>query len=353
MHIQDTMPSILRKMPPSVLSKKSFLSFYFLGRDILLAVMFIAGILYVDSWYLGFFLSIFLGMTLMGLFVLGHDAGHRSFSKHERVNNFIGHITTSFCLWPFHVWRLSHDLHHRHTHNLDKEIAWRPLTIKQYLRRSAFDRWFYRATRSYLMSISSIVFTSYFIRDALLGRRSKFFDQKDMPQLRRSIIICLAVTVGVIFTSYEVAGLYGLINLFVLPQIVFQTLLSVFTFFHHTSPDRTLYSNVNWTMEKGQLGGTIHVKYPAIIEWFCHDINWHVPHHVCVGIPHYHLRLAHKNLKRAYPELVKEVELNVKTWFDVTSKCHLVVGKEPGQETWVSFDQVKNYQERLAEAPAQ
>ena len=353
MEILDTLPTILRKMPASVLKKDTSKAFFFLVRDLLLTCVFVAGIIYVDSWIIGFFLSIFLGMSLMGLFVLGHDAGHRSFSNHEGINNFVGHLTTSICLWPFHVWRLSHDLHHRHTHNLDKEIAWRPLTVKQYMKRSTFDRWFYRATRSYLMSISSIVFTGYFIRDALSGRRSKFFEQKDMPILKFSIMVCFIATLLVITASIATAGLYGFLYLFVLPQIVFQTLLSVFTFFHHTSPDRTLFPNASWTMEKGQLGGTIHVKYPAIIEWFCHDINWHIPHHVCVGIPHYHLRLAHKGLKNAYPEYVKEVILNVKTWFHVTSQCHLVMGKELGQEAWVSFDQVKNYEEQLTEIPAQ
>jgi omega-6 fatty acid desaturase (delta-12 desaturase) len=350
MEFKDSISAMIRKMPPLVLKREPIKAFGYLARDFVLVAIFASGILYVDSWLWGSILSIFLGMSLMGLFVLGHDAGHRSFAYNEKINNLVGHLTTTLCLWPFHVWRLSHDLHHRYTHNLDREIAWRPLTVNQYLRRSSFDRWFYRATRSYLMPISSFVFTGYFIRDALYGRKSKFFDQKDMGKLRLSIALCFIATAVVIFGSYALAGIYGLIYLFVVPQIIFQTLLSVFTFFHHTAPDRTLHSDVTWTMEKGQIGGTVHVKYPGIIEWFCHDINWHVPHHVCVGIPHYHLRLAHISLKKAYSDGVKEIVLNRSTWNEVTEACHLVKGKGPGEETWVTFSEASQIERQLKPA---
>jgi omega-6 fatty acid desaturase (delta-12 desaturase) len=201
-----------------------------------------------------------------------------------------------------------------------------------------------------MMPISSVVFTGYFIRDALFGRKSKFFDQKDMPKLRFSIVLCTLATTAVVLGSYITLGLYGVICLFVIPQIVFQTLLSVFTFFHHTSPDRTLHADAHWTMEKGQMAGTVHVKYPAIIEWFCHDINWHIPHHVCVGIPHYQLRLAHLSLKKAYPDAVKEIILNAASWRAVTGACHLVKGKKAGEEEWITFDEAEQLERRLRHA---
>ncbi len=350
MDIKDSIAAMIRKMPPVVLKREPLKAFGYLARDLFLVAFFASAILYADSWLVGGVLSIFLGMALMGLFVLGHDAGHRSFAYSEKVNNVVGHLTTSLCLWPFHVWRLSHDLHHRYTHNLDKEIAWRPLTVNQYLKRSSFDRWFYRATRSYLMPVSSIVFTGYFIRDALLGRKSKFFEPKDSAKLNLSLVICGLATLGVVGGSMAAGGIYGFIYLFVVPQIVFQTLLSVFTFFHHTSPDRTLHADANWTMEKGQIAGTVHVKYPAIIEWFCHDINWHVPHHVCVGIPHYQLRLAHESLKKAYPDTVKEIVLNAASWKGVTGTCHLVKGKKVGEEEWVTFAEAAQWESRLQTA---
>jgi len=337
MEISDSISTIIRKMPPDVLRKNEWKSWTYFLRDILMAATFFVLIVMVNSWPMGIILSICLGMTLMGLFVIGHDAGHRSFSKSERINNIVGHLTTTFCLWPFHVWRLSHDVHHRHTHNIEKEIAWRPLTLKQYARRNVFFRWFYRATRTYFMPLSSFVFTMYFFRDGLLGRRSRFFDKKDLGKVRFSIILCLIATMVMAIGSYRLGGLYGFVCLFIIPQFIFQFWLSIFTYFHHTTDDRTMHSESTWSMEKAQLAGTIHVNYPRIVEWFCHDINWHVPHHVCVGIPHYNLRKAHHSLKLAYPEIVKETSLNFSDWQSITQTCQLVRGKAESEITWLSF----------------
>lgn len=91
-----------------------------------------------------------------------------------------------------------------------------------------------------------------------------------------------------------------------------------------------------WTMEKAQLASTIHVDYPKVVEWTCHDINWHVPHHVCVGIPHYHLREAHNALKLAYGEIVREEKLNPKLIREVITQCHFIRSKTPPDMTWRS-----------------
>lgn len=339
MEIRDSISAIIRKMPQDVLKKNELKAMTYFLRDVALAILLSLAIVVTHSWTIGLVLSVLLGMTLMGLFVLGHDAGHRSFSKSETLNDLIGHLTTTFCLWPFHVWRLSHDIHHRHTHNIEKEIAWRPLTLKQYERRNTFFRWFYRATRTYAMPLSSFVFTLYFFRDGLLGRRSRYFEKKDLQKIRLSITICLIATAGMAWGSYMLGGIYGVICLFVIPQAVFQFWLSIFTYFHHTTAERQMHATSSWTMEKAQLAGTIHVNYPRIVEWFCHDINWHVPHHVCVGVPHYNLRRAHSALKKAYPDIVKEMTLNLSEWKASTGACHLVRGKQASETEWMSFDE--------------
>jgi hypothetical protein len=40
-----------------------------------------------------------------------------------------------------------------------------------------------------------------------------------------------------------------------------------------------------WNAAKSQLSGTVHCNYPAWVEFLCHDISWHVPHHVSSNIP--------------------------------------------------------------------
>ena len=57
------------------------------------------------------------GTALTGFFVIGHDCGHRSFANRRWVNNWVGHIAMLPLIYPFHSWRLLHDIHHRHTNN--------------------------------------------------------------------------------------------------------------------------------------------------------------------------------------------------------------------------------------------
>jgi omega-6 fatty acid desaturase (delta-12 desaturase) len=103
-----------------------------------------------------------------------------------------------------------------------------------------------------------------------------------------------------------------------------------------------------WSMAKGQLASTVHVDYPNWVEWIGHDINWHVPHHVCVGIPHYHLRKAHAALKQHYPEVVIEERFGIKLVSEVLQNCHFIRSKKPADTTWVRKDEGRG----LAAAPA-
>src|SRR4051794_22714424 len=51
---------------------------------------------------------------MVGLFILGHDCGHGSFSRRRWVNTVVGHLCMSPILTGFHNWRLSHNHHHSH-----------------------------------------------------------------------------------------------------------------------------------------------------------------------------------------------------------------------------------------------
>ena len=336
--VADPIGTILRKIPKEAFVKDQEKSLGYLYRDYLLLILSIIATIWVDSYFWGFFLALLNGVMFMALFVVGHDAGHRSFSNSTKLNNFVGHITTSICLWPFHIWRLSHDIHHKHTHNIKKEIAWRPMTIAQFNRRTPMQKTLYRLTRTGMVFLSSIIFTWFFFKDGLKGRRSEFFDKKDMPQIQFSIYFTLALNFVMILGSISIAGFYGLLYLYIVPQLVFQLLLSTYTYFHHTVPDRNFLAEDDWSMERSQLANTIHVKYPKLLEWANHDIMVHVPHHICVGIPHYNLRLAHKALKNAYPEVVKEHVLNGKLIKDALKTCHLVKDNKKQEDLeWVSF----------------
>ncbi len=81
-----------------------------------------------------------------------------------------------------------------------------------------------------------------------------------------------------------------------------------------------------------------------------HDINWHVPHHVCVAIPHYRLRQAHLALRKQYPGGNNEYVFNWALIRGVTSKCHFIVSRNPHRPDtrWLSYREARAL-ERVAE----
>ncbi len=333
----DTLPKIIRKIPKDCFNLSLTRSLAALGLDFGLVILLGYLIVTVQNGLLALPLALLLGTVMTGLFVIGHDAGHRSFSYSEKINDFFGHIAMAPLLWPFHVWRLSHDVHHRWTHHVEKEIAWRPLTIDQYQKLPGWMRKIYGWSRGTVFFWASILFQQSFVIDGLKGR---FFEPKDLRKIRFSLAFTLVAAILYIGGVYALSGWYGVLWLFLVPQLAFHFWLSTFTLFHHTNVKNEPLNGENWTPERAQLANTVHVSYPWWVDFLTHDISWHIPHHICVGIPFHHLRKAHDALKKAYPQWVVERTFGPELIREVISSCHLVEGNDPGQQNWVTLREV-------------
>lgn len=338
----DPIHKIIRQIPKACLSPSNQTSTLYLLRDFLFIGLVASAIILADSWLLGLPLSILLGFCVCGLFIIGHDCGHKSFSKNIRYNNFVGHLTTSWVLWPFHVWRIDHDNHHKNTNHIDKDPAWRPVTYKMYKRMPKHLQRVYRWTRCRFFMLGSIYTTYLNFKEGFKAQNSNKFTDEQKKQIRFSIYITIVLSGISIAAASYFAGIYGFVYLILIPNFTFQCLLSTFTFFHHTNADTKFLDRKSWNIEQAQLAGSFHVSYPKWVEFLTHDINWHVPHHVCVGIPHYRLRPAHDALKAAYPEHVKEYRFTWSYIQETISSCHFVKSKfAPADLSWVSFDEAK------------
>src|SRR5262245_53674152 len=75
------------------------------------------------------------GWTLVGLFVIGHDSGHQSFSRRKWVNEVVGHLTMSPLGSGFHAWKLTHNQHHAYTQLRGHEVDWASFLVT----REEFD----------------------------------------------------------------------------------------------------------------------------------------------------------------------------------------------------------------------
>jgi len=60
----------------------------------------------------------------------------------------------------------------------------------------------------------------------------------------------------------------------------------------------------------GAFAGTVDCEYLRWVEFLCHDISVHVPHHVCSKIPWYNLRAANESLTQNWGQYMTSCTIN-------------------------------------------
>lgn len=297
--------------------------------NVLMVVLGYVG-LAIAPWYTLPLLWIFTGTALTGFFVIAHDSGHRSFAKRRWVNDLVGHLFMLPLIYPFHSWRILHNHHHTHTNKLDEDNAWQPFQPELYDNLIGIGQWGYRLMRGKFWWLASIVHW--------VGMHFNLsnFQAKDRDQVK------LSVSVVVIFASiafpilFATTGVWGFVKFWLLPWLVYHFWMSTFTLVHHTAIDVPFHKPDEWNAATAQLSGTVHCNYPRWVEFFCHDINVHVPHHISTAIPSYNLRLAYRSLQQNWGNFLhQESQFSWALLKQITDQCHLY---EP-EDCYQSFRQ--------------
>lgn len=307
---------IIRSLPRAYFEKDSTKAWKHVLISVSAAILGYCAIIFLPSFLLPFS-WFFTGTALTGFFVIGHDAGHRSFAKQRWVNDLVGHLAFLPLIYPFHCWRLLHDHHHLHTNKMEEDNAWTPLRVEDYLGYSPVMRFLQRSIRSYFWWVGSIGHWAMYHFDL------RNFRERDRSKAAFSIA-AVAIFAAVVFpTLIATTGIWGLVKFWLIPWMVYHFWMSTFTIVHHTIPEIQFKPNADWNAGEAQLAGTVHCTYPRWIEFLCHDINVHVPHHVSTGIPSYNLRAAHDHLKENWGEHIIERKFTLPFMWSIASQCHL------------------------------
>ena len=312
---------ILRTLPREVFAKNRRKAWTMVLVNVLLVGLGYWG-LALAPWFLLPPLWIFTGTALTGFFVIGHDCGHRSFANRRWVNDLVGHLAFAPLIYPFHSWRILHNHHHAHTNKLYEDNAWQPWTPESYDNTPRWIRWFYELIMSRVWWVGSITHWA-----ALHFDWTKF-EGKQRQQVKLSVLVVLGFAAIAFPILIATTGIWGFVKFWLLPWMVYHFWMSTFTIVHHTAPDIPFIPAEQWNEAQAQLFGTVHCDYPRWVEFLCHDINVHIPHHISTAIPSYNLRLAHRTIKEKWGDQLKEYRFSWSLMKKITDKCHLYSSEE-------------------------
>lgn len=315
----------------------------------LVDVAILVGLVYLalstSSWWLQTIFSLAAGIMIGILFVVGHDAGHNSLTPHRWLNNLLGQVALLPAFHPLSLWVNVHNhTHHRWTNLSPRDYVWTPLSLDQYRdlpRRKQFLYQFYRSAFGPLI---------YYIYE-FWWRKILFPRRCEVHRIRRAHLIDTAAVMAfaaVYFTVLLVGaerGWFGgtarpwwnpFLFGFVLPFLVWNTLMSFVIYLHHTHPRIRWYDDEEvWKRSPAQLESAVHVIFPGPINRMFHWIMEHTAHHLRPSIPLYHLQAAQREIEASDGDHIIVFHWSISAHLDVVRRCKLY---DYRANRWMDFD---------------
>lgn len=302
-------------------------AFAYLAFDLIVIAGLYAILANTSAWYIEWPVIFLIGTMLWSIFVIGHDAGHGSFSGNRTINTIVGILTHGAILVPYRGWQRSHALHHMKTGHFREEEVFRPARKGE---DKAFRKLIFRSGifviigwPMYKLGIRNL--TTY---KPITG--SHYLPQSDLytTSVRASWYLGL-LALAAFLTLYIGLGMvfgWGFFAKYILaPYLIYGAWLTFVTYMQHVSPDVPVYDSQDWTRLKGALASVDRNYGP--FNWLTHNIgNLHVIHHIFPTIPHYRLNEATKAVKPILGDHYRQTNGFVITDFISSQlRCHHVV----------------------------
>lgn len=117
---------VIKSMPRSVFEINNFKAWGAVVTSLIAFPASLALIHVCPTWFLPIAWAI-SGTAFTGWFVIGHDCGHRAFSKNKLLEDIVGTFFFAPLIYPFEPWRIKHNQHHAFTNKLVSDTAWHPV----------------------------------------------------------------------------------------------------------------------------------------------------------------------------------------------------------------------------------
>jgi len=327
----------LRDAIPSHCFERSFIkSFSYLLTDLVIISIIYFFASFID--YTPFWAQIILwplfwfvqGSVMTGVWVVGHECGHQSFSDSQLVNNSFGFVLHSLLLVPYHAWRITHSQHHKSNCNIDRDTVFVPT-----VREKANDFFndipilnFFQLLMMWIVGwpgylLFNVASQEYSRRANHFEPGSPLFKDRDRHLIVWSDVGLLAVIALFVWIS-RTFGFVFWVKYYFMPYLIVNFWLVTITYLQHSDPKIPHYRGEEWNFIRGALA-TMDRDY-GIFNYLHHHIgDSHVAHHLFSTMPHYHAIEATPYLKKFLGKYYLEEKENFmqslwKNW----NSCHWV-----------------------------
>ena len=317
--------------------------FYFF-RDLIFFGISVIWLFHLETWYLLPFAWFFVGLTISGLFVIGHDCAHGALFKSEKLSYFVGQIAMLPSLHAFHQWAYGHNrVHHGHTIKINSDFVWHPVGPEEYQKFNLFQKLFHR------ISWSAFGSGIYYLWEIWL--KGMIVYNAPIKEAKRDKMLVLFFAIIVSGYSLYLGGyssqefkisqaLWMWFKLVFMPFLVWNYFIGFTVYVHHIGESIPWKYREDWSPFYGQVVGTVNYKVNPIYNFFVHNIYIHSPHHVHMKIPFYNLPRALDEMKKEYKPFIQERKSLIKDYVKNTSKCKLM-NFETGE--WMTYKQAINF----------
>ncbi len=231
------------------------------------AMIFVLAVIVMSGGVLGWLAMMPLGITLVFLFALEHEATHKTPFENARMNEVVGFVCGVVLLLPFQWFRYFHMAHHRYTNDPDRD--------PELLAGGAPDmRW------GVILHVTGIPYWRGMIRKVW---RNAFDENRDVyvpapakRRVKREARLMIGIYLGVALLSLLNPVL---IWIWVVPVIIGQPFLRMYLLAEHgrcafvanmLANTRTTYTN----------------KLVRFLAW---NMPYHIEHHTFPNVPFYNL----------------------------------------------------------------
>lgn len=275
------------------------------------------------------------GAVGTGLWVIGHECGHRGFADSEFINDAVGLVVHSCLLVPYFAWQISHKRHHSNTGSVEHDEVFVPTLAspeqqakqakkdaahaaghKHQDEDGALTHLFGVVYRLFFMVVMFTAGWPAYLAANVSGNQSyhpKAWVNHYMPSSpifttgsqndswNQKLIMLgdlglVAVFIG-LYKWVQATSLTYVVYTYFIPYLIVNFWLVLITYLQHTDLNLPHYTDGEWDWLRGALA-TMDRDYGRILNVVFHHItDTHVVHHLFHTMPHYHAQEATEAVK--------------------------------------------------------